>query len=82
MTLETLIAQANGRGYLVNNLCQIPGGTWRANLRKDEGGGSFFAFAVAADPVAALHGAMRNAGIDDGAPPPAAATVEVEDLLG
>lgn len=80
MTLETMIAHANSRGYRVNNLCQILDGQWRANLRKDDGGNSFFSFAVAADPVSALTGAIRNAGIEGAAPvSPAPA---VEDLLG
>lgn len=41
MTLESLITEANERGFLLNNLFQLSSGLWQANLRNATHGTEF-----------------------------------------
>src|SRR3546814_2482583 len=82
--LEDLIPRAIRGGYRINNLFQYQTGQWQANLRRDVGRVACFSYAKGDTPAEALAGAIRNAGIEEAETPaaPAAAVVEVADLLG
>ena len=56
MTVESLVAQINARGFRVNNLYQMHGpkdGTWRANLYDEKDGYEFGEGATMAEALAA-----------------------------
>lgn len=57
MTLEQLISMVNARALRINNLCQLPDGSWQANLTN---GTDFWDFGKAQTAVGALAAAMHK----------------------
>lgn len=59
LTLEDMVAEAALHKVLVSNLCQLSDGTWRCNLRSDDGE-YCYGYCDAMNPSDAFRGAIRD----------------------
>jgi hypothetical protein len=57
-TFDSVVAEANALGLEVNNLFQIDGGLWQANMRDDYAGHEFVKHK---DPIQALKLCLEKA---------------------
>lgn len=61
MTVEQLITEAASRGLHINNLFELPGGGWQANVRTFEEEPAFYEFGTGVSPSSALEDALGKA---------------------